>query len=160
MAFDRLPKQCFTLVEHFYFLAWIPLYDLMSQQFHISIQALSLLWTLFTRLATEWVIYVQPEFVACCWGTHEAMQGLKRFYYLKYKYECEQCRISIFRCVLPVSQGGSFSWVARNKREVFAPCHTIVQLHWEPFGTDGKDDCDSSQAEFLKTGTHSLVQDC
>lgn len=60
----------------------------------------------------------------------------------------------------PVSLDSSFSWVARNKREVFAPCHTTEQLHREPFGTDGKDDCDSTRAEFFKTGTHSPVQDC
>lgn len=54
-------------------------------------------------------------------------------------------------------------WVLRNKGYILAPCHTIAQLYCEPFGTDGKDDCDSMQADFFlnkDTFSVSLVRDC
>lgn len=157
MAFDRLPKQCFTLVDHFHFLTRIPLYDLMSHQFHISIHALSLFWTLFTRLASEWVIYAARICGFLLRDFYEAMRVVKRFYYFKHKYKALNFHISMY---LSTSQDGSFSRLSRNKEEVVAPCHTTVQLHWESFATDGKDNWDCSQAESFKAGTHSLVQDC
>lgn len=79
--------------------------------------------------------------------SHEAMQVLKVFYDFKYKCKCEQRRIFIFRCAFLGSQDASFSWVARKQKRSFAPCHTIVRLHRESFGADGKDDCNSTEAE-------------
>lgn len=114
MTFDGLPKQCFTLVEHGHFLARIPLYDLMSQPFHISIQALSLFWTLFfTRLAAEWVIYVQPELVAYCWGTH-----------------MKQCRY--WNCFILSNTNINVNSSEFPYLDVFPPCPRMVHFPGQP----------------------------